>query len=300
MRMRNRTRKRKAAVAMVLLAAMLLGGCGNQKVDPEPAMTEAPAATPSPTPEPTPTPSPTPEPTPTPDPYTYEDEIASVYGYLNNRSEASLHNIELIVEKLDGTKIQPGEVFSFNEAVGPTTAENGFEEAEVYASYPDDEVYREGGGASLVASVIYCSALYGALTPVERTQHYYWINADSYLRWGCDAYVCNDGVNDVYDMKISNPFPTAVMLKLRMDRDEEKLWVDIFGANPDGVYGVPKHNLTSYYLEAADWVCDRFINKMSRDVYNNAGWLRTDDLNEFDFGIDGDVYYHRHPNDYVW
>lgn len=292
---------KKQLLIIILLLPILIAGCSSKQdsvTTLEPEGTTEVVVTPEPTPEPTP--KPTLEPTPTPDPYTYEDELALTYGYTNNRSEASLHNMELAIEKVDGYKIMPGEVFSFNDTVGPTTEVNGYEKAEVFASYPDDEVFQPGGGVNIVASTLYCSALYGALDPVERHQHYYWLNADSFLKWGYDAYVCNDGVDDVYDMKISNPFDAPVLIKAYIDYDSQKLYVGLYGTNPEGLVGKPHHSLTSYYLPGFDWVCDRFTNDMARDIYDNNGFVRTDDLHEFDFGPDGDIYYHRHPLDYVW
>ena len=35
-------------------------------------------------------------------------------------------NVELAAKRLDGTRVGPGEVFSFNRAVGPTTLKAGF------------------------------------------------------------------------------------------------------------------------------------------------------------------------------
>ena len=298
----------KRTIPVILILCVILSACGSGRKTTDTPInktdvqaTEA-VATPAPTPEPTPapTPSPTPEPTPTPDPYSYDDLLASVYGYTNNRSEDSMYNIELACSKLDGLKIMPGETFSFNDAVGPTTEENGFRKAEVYASYEEDEVYQYGGGASLVASTLYCAGLYGVLNPAERYQHYYWLNASGFLRWGSDAYVCSDGENETVDMKLTNPYSYPVLIKAYNEPAEEKIFVELYGTNPDGLYGTPVHDLTSYYLQGADWVCDRFTNHETRDVFNSQGRVRTDDLHEFDRAYDGDEYYHRHPHDYVW
>ena len=56
--------RHKRIWAVLLLAALLLAGCGQAK--PEPTPTPTPTETPAPTPTPTPTPAPTPEPTPEP------------------------------------------------------------------------------------------------------------------------------------------------------------------------------------------------------------------------------------------
>lgn len=308
----ERMRKKSFKVLPILLAVcFILGACAKSEKKNEHAaepqeVTDAnntaqpthEPATPTPAQTPEPTPAPTPE--PTQDPYSYDDLIASVYGYTNNRSDESLFNIDLICEKIDGLKIMPGEVFSFNETVGKTTEDNGFKLAEVYASYKDEEVYQYGGGASLVASTLYCAGLYGVLTPVERYQHHFYLTANGYLQWGSDAYVCNDGQNDTVDMKIKNAFSCPVMIKAWNDRDSEKIHVEIYGTNPDKLRGEPRHSLTSYYLQGADWVNDRFSNEETRVVYDSQGILREDDLHEFDKGPDGDIYYYRHLQDYVW
>ena len=58
-------------------------------------------------------------------------------------SPERIRNIELACEKLNGIVLQPGEVFSFHEAVGPFTAEAGFKIAPVD---PDDETTAVMGG----------------------------------------------------------------------------------------------------------------------------------------------------------
>ena len=69
--MRSRMQKKRIWIAL-LLAALLLAGCGQAKPAPTPTPTTAPtvapapAATPTPTPAPTPTPTPPPTPAPTP------------------------------------------------------------------------------------------------------------------------------------------------------------------------------------------------------------------------------------------
>lgn len=260
-------------------------------------------------PEPTPesTPEPTPEPTPEADQYTYEDRIASVYSHTNNSAPERMDNIRLAIEKLDGTRIMPGEVFSFNEALGPVTEENGFKDAQIYfdnGRYPEDEVYELGGGVNQVASTIYCASLYGVLDPVERYPHHFWLSGDGYLKRGRDAYVCNNGVGETKDLKIKNSFADPVKLKIWRDEDggSDKLYVEIWGTNPDNLRGEPYYETYSYYLKAKPDVCDRYETRNYRKVTGSGGYTRDDDLN-FDYDGDGtvdyDIYYW-HESDYVW
>ena len=40
-----------------------------------------------------------------------------------------MHNINLAISKLDGIKVAPGEVFSFNDTIGPREEKDGYKEA---------------------------------------------------------------------------------------------------------------------------------------------------------------------------
>ena len=52
--------------------------------------------------------------------------LGSCVTEFNVKSKGRAHNIALGAERLDGHVIYPGEVFSFNETVGPTGKSYGF------------------------------------------------------------------------------------------------------------------------------------------------------------------------------
>ena len=52
-------------------------------------------------------------------------------------------NVRLAAEALNGTIVQPGEEFSFNQVIGPRTEEKGYQAA---AAYNSGEVVQEVGG----------------------------------------------------------------------------------------------------------------------------------------------------------
>jgi vancomycin resistance protein YoaR len=69
---------------------------------------------------------------------------------VDENSSALLNNIRLAVDALNGRTVAYGETFSFNDAVGPRTTENGYKKAE---NGRGSKVL--GGGVSQVASALY-------------------------------------------------------------------------------------------------------------------------------------------------
>ena len=144
----------------------------------------------------------------------YSDVIGAAATNFWNSSPERIRNIELAREKLDGIVLQPGEVFSFNEAVGLRTAETGFEVAPVD---PSDEATAEmGGGVSQVASTLYTGSLFALLETVERTNHPF---AVPFIQPGTDAYVANADNGSGPDLKFRNTRgePIRISAKTRVD-----------------------------------------------------------------------------------
>ena len=181
---------------------------------------------PAPAPDPGPAPAPAPAPAPSGGGYygggtvqnqrrdAYSDVIGAAATNCWDSSPERIHNTELACEKLDGIILQPGEVFSFNEALGGLTAEAGFAVAPVN---PDDEATAEmGGGVSQVASTLYTGSLFALLETVERTNHPF---AVPFIQPGTDAYVTDPGNADALDLKFRNTRgePIRISAKTRVD-----------------------------------------------------------------------------------
>ena len=144
----------------------------------------------------------------------YSDVIGAAETNFWGSSPERIRNIELACEKLDGIVLQPGEVFSFNEALSGLTAEAGFAVAPVN---PDDEATAEmGGGVSQVASTLYTGSLFALLETVERTNHPF---AVPFIQPGTDAYVTDPGNADALDLKFRNTRgePIRISAKTRVD-----------------------------------------------------------------------------------
>ena len=146
----------------------------------------------------------------------YGDVIGAASASYWGSSPERIHNIELACEKLDGIVLQPGEVFSFNEAVGLRTAEAGFEVAPVDAN--DEATAEMGGGVSQVSSTLYASALLGLLEPVERTNHSFPV---SFIQPGTDALVTNpDDGGNAADLKFRNTRTEPIRISATCRVDE--------------------------------------------------------------------------------
>ncbi|HET6948053.1 MAG TPA: VanW family protein [bacterium] len=95
-----------------------------------------------------------------------------------------IHNIELAASFVRGRLLAPGEIFSYNAAVGPRTIERGFREAPVLID--DELVAGDGGGICQVSSTLFNVALLADFDILSRTNH---SRPVAYLPLGRDATV---------------------------------------------------------------------------------------------------------------
>jgi vancomycin resistance protein YoaR len=79
------------------------------------------------------------------------------------------HNIKLACEKISGTIIMPGEIFSMNRALGARTEENGYKEAPVIVR--NKFVQEVGGGICQVSTTLYVAAIKSGVEIIERRPH---------------------------------------------------------------------------------------------------------------------------------
>ena len=96
-------------------------------------------------------------------------------------------NVKLACDFVDGTILNPGDVFSYNDTVGPRTYERGFKDAIVYVGASAEDGV--GGGICQVSSTIYYAMLRADLEVVERKAHsrivtYVPLGEDATVAWG--------------------------------------------------------------------------------------------------------------------
>jgi vancomycin resistance protein YoaR len=85
-----------------------------------------------------------------------------------------IHNLQLAIDLLDGTRLRPGETFSMNEVVGPRTEERGFRLAPTILDGEYEDTF--GGGVSQVATTLFNVAWEAGLKITARTAHSLYIS----------------------------------------------------------------------------------------------------------------------------
>lgn len=121
------------------------------------------------------------------------DDYTVIGGYftrLNNSPPNRNTNIILACDSINGTIIRPGNIFSFNQVVGPRHRERGYLSASIFVERR--VVPGIGGGICQVSSTIYNSALITSLEIVERHPHTLAVN---YVPAGYDATVLWGGAD---------------------------------------------------------------------------------------------------------
>jgi vancomycin resistance protein YoaR len=132
-------------------------------------------------------------------------------------------NLELAAAAVDGTILNPDEVFSFNAVVGERTAEKGYQNATIFVGGNSESGL--GGGVCQVASVLYTVSLYADLEIVQREPHTF---AVDYVPMGMDAAIYwSSGL----DYKFRNT--TGSPLLIRCDVTDGFVNVYFYGVDPD-------------------------------------------------------------------
>lgn len=119
-------------------------------------------------------------------------------------------NIKLAASKINGKILLPGQTFSFNEVVGPRTADRGYQIAHVYkgGKIVDDI----GGGICQVSTTLYNATLKADLQTVSRKNHMFTVG---YVPFGQDAAV-SYGATD-FKFKNNTSMPIKVQVNITSD-----------------------------------------------------------------------------------
>ena len=113
------------------------------------------------------------------------------------------NNLDLACKAINGTVLNSGDVFSFNDIVGERTAAKGYQPATVYVS--GESKPELGGGVCQVASTIYLCCVLADLNVVERTEHMFSV---SYVPMGADATIYWGSLD--FKFENSTPYPLRI------------------------------------------------------------------------------------------
>ena len=114
----------------------------------------------------------------------FPDQLATFTTRYNAGDRDRTTNLVLACQKINGKVLMPGEIFSYNETLGPRTYSAGYRDAKVYES--GQVVDGIGGGICQISSTLYNAALMSDMKIIERRNHQF---VTSYVGAGRDATV---------------------------------------------------------------------------------------------------------------
>lgn len=132
--------------------------------------------------------------------------VASYTTYFSPANEVRVGNIRQVAAALDGRVIRPGEVFSFNETVGPRTRAAGYDEAPVISN--GVLVPGVGGGICQVSTTLFNAVLLAGLPIVERWPHSlfierYPVGRDATVSYGSEDFRFRNDTDSVLLINIA-------------------------------------------------------------------------------------------------
>lgn len=124
--------------------------------------------------------------------------------YVNNANRTT--NLRLASQAIDGTIVEPGQTFSFNNVVGKRTAAKGYKSAPVFVG--STTTGGIGGGICQVASTMFNTALLANVSIQERYQHsqrvtYVPLGRDAAIQWGSVDFKWKNNTSTPIKIKMS-------------------------------------------------------------------------------------------------
>ena len=149
------------------------------------------------------------------------ERISTFTTEMGVSSSNRIHNVHLMADYVDGTIIEPGDSFSFNDRVGPRTSERGFLEGQmIVGSLLLPSI---GGGVCQTATTLFNNAFELGLPIQRRYNHSFYI---SHYPMGRDATVSWGGP----DLVFRNDLKTAILIKTSYTN--ETLTFSFYGTDP--------------------------------------------------------------------
>ncbi len=157
------------------------------------------------------------------------DEISTFTQYFEP-AEYRRINIGEAARRLNGTVVQPGEVFSMNNTVGERTSDNGYTEGLVVG---DGGVLIKdlGGGVSTATTAVWTAAFFAGLEKVEQSAHSIFISRytpglEATVSWGyIDLKFRNNTDAPIYIAAAADDSSVTVSMygKKKYDRIESRI-----------------------------------------------------------------------------
>lgn len=172
---------------------------------------------------------------------------SSFVGSIPNR----VHNISLAASTINGVLIAPGEVFSFNDALGDVSKFTGYKEA--YIIKEGRTVLGDGGGVCQVSTTFFRALLNSGLPIVERHAHSYrvgYYEQDSGPGFDATIYAPS------FDLRFKNDTGHHILVQAVIDTFAMRLEFDLYGTGDDRQTTITQAVITNQTQAPADQYVD--------------------------------------------
>lgn len=130
--------------------------------------------------------------------------MSSYNSSYRDSGDGRVKNMQIATETINGVLLMPGDEFSYNELIGDTTPDKGYEKANTYVGNTIVPDY--GGGICQVSTALYRAVMRANIRSTERTNHSLTV---SYSEPGLDATVAYG----VVDYKFVNTYDFPVYIE---------------------------------------------------------------------------------------
>lgn len=183
-------------------------------------------------------------------------------GSIPNR----IYNIALASSRINGLLISPGEIFSFNQAVGEISDKTGYKQA--YVIKEKRTVLDDGGGVCQVSTTLFRASLLAGLAIIERQAHAYRVSYYEQEGFGpgLDATVFSPSV----DLKIKNDTQHSLLIQTQTDQQNLSLTIQLYGTKDQRIVTISKAKIWEEV-------------KPPEDLYQDDPSLPKDQIKQVDF-----------------
>ena len=134
------------------------------------------------------------------------EKISTFTTDMGESSANRIWNVHLLGDYLDGTIIKSGQTFSYNQEVGPRTAERGFREGQMI--FGGVLIPSIGGGVCQTATTVFNAAFEAGLPIKTRYNHSFYIShypvgRDATVSWGGPDLVFRNDLKNAILVKVS-------------------------------------------------------------------------------------------------
>ncbi len=163
----------------------------------------------------------------------FGDTLSTFTSKISDSDSNRLNNVRKAAQSINGVVLNPGELFSYNDTLGPVTAATGYKSANVYSGGKIEKGI--GGGVCQVSSALYSALLLADMEIVTRYNHSLIVG---YVPYGQDATVSSGDI----DLRFRNN--TNAPMKIVASMDNSGVYIKLLGTNPHPGRTIKIENVT--------------------------------------------------------